>query len=951
MFNLSKLAKGIALSCLVSSVAQANVDDFKSVGYFPSWSGQAQHIQYDKLTHINYSFLLLNRDGTLQPIANPQKLRHLVELAHASGVKVGIAVGGWNGSRANEFETMSSTAAGRTQFVTDILKFVEQYQLDGVDMDWEYPDSGQTADNFALLMDELSKALRSQDKFLTAAVAASGWGARGIKAEVFDDVDFLNLMAYDADHSAGQHHSTYEFAEQSIAYWQSKGLSKEKTVLGVPFYAQPARTYRDIIASEPNAACKDKTQSGAGYNGIPTIQKKTRLALAKAGGIMNWELSQDTQDETSLLHAIDQAINGEVSTVCATAPTPSPTVTPTTNPSPATPPPTDCETNGTCRPPLELTLLENNQAYENTSQSVVASYFVEWGIYGRKFPVSSIPAQNLSHIIYGFIPICGPNAALKEANPEGFSALQRQCKEKQDFEVTIHDSFAALEKSFPGDKWDDPIKGNFGQLMRLKAAKPEIKILPSIGGWTLSDPFYFMHDEHNRATFVESVHQFLLDYPFFDGVDIDWEYPGGEGANSELGQASDKQLYALLMKDLRTMLDQLSSKTGRDYELTSAVGVGQSKVDDVDYAEASQYMDYIFAMTYDFYGTWDNQPGHHAGLYQSDSGALAKFNGHDGISSLMAAGVPANKLVMGVAMYGRGWKGINGYQNDNPFTGTANGKVKGTWEDGVLDYRDISTNFAGAKNQGKNGYQYYYDEQAQSPYLWNKETGSLITYDDARSAKEKAIYAKSNGLAGVFSWEIDADNGDILNAIHQGLGHGAETPTLSPTLQPSVEPSVEPSPGVTVEPSINPTIAPTITPTQEPTLTPTEPPVNSLEWHEGTIYLAGDVVTFQSKSYQAKWWTQGNQPGATQWGPWRVLTKQPEVTPVPVEPTSTPTITPEQPQPTAVPTIPAQWQTETIYQAGQQVSWQGETYQAQWWTQGQTPNDSNPWGVWQKNSQ
>ena len=442
-----------------------------------------------------------------------------------------------------------------------------------------------------------------------------------------------------------------------------------------------------------------------------------------------------------------------------------------------------CEVNGSCRPALETPLLENNKAYQNSTDSVVASYFVEWSIYGRKFPVSSIPAQNLTHIIYGFIPICGPNEALKEANGEGYSALQRACKDKQDFEVTVHDSFAALEKSFPGDKWDDPIKGNFGQLMRLKAANPDLKILPSIGGWTLSDPFYFLDDTSKRATFVNSVKEFLETYKLFDGVDIDWEYPGGEGANSELGKPTDAQLYADIMHDLRAMLDELEAKNGRTYELTSAVGIGQSKVDDVNYSEASQYMDYIFAMTYDFYGTWDMQPGHHAALYQAENATINNFNSDSGISSLIEAGVPASKVVMGVAMYGRGWKGVADYQGNDPFTGTGTGKIKGTWEDGVLDYRDIQTNFAGANNQGKNGFNYFYDEQAQAPYLWNKSTGELITYDDKRSAKAKAEYARNLGLAGVFSWEIDADNGDILNAMHEGLGHGDDVviPTTTPT--------------------------------------------------------------------------------------------------------------------------------------------------------------------------
>ncbi|MCG7550998.1 glycosyl hydrolase family 18 protein [Pseudoalteromonas sp. Of7M-16] len=273
---------------------------FKIVGYFPSWQGQVADIQFDKLTHINYSFLLPNADGSLQPLENLAKMQQLVSAAHASGVKVGIAVGGWNGGDDSAFETFASTAQGRATFIRNLMAFVELHQLDGVDMDWEYPDPGSSATNFALLMKELNVELKAKGKFLTAAVVALGYTGGGVLESVFQDVDFLNLMAYDANNAD---HASFQYALDSIAYWQGRGLSKEKTVLGVPFYSRPTwQAYRTLVAQDSANACRDSDGTSY-YNGIPTIRAKTQLALDQAGGIMNWELSHDSQGATSLLTA------------------------------------------------------------------------------------------------------------------------------------------------------------------------------------------------------------------------------------------------------------------------------------------------------------------------------------------------------------------------------------------------------------------------------------------------------------------------------------------------------------------------------------------------------------------------------------------------------------------------------------------------------------------------
>ena len=447
------------------------------------------------------------------------------------------------------------------------------------------------------------------------------------------------------------------------------------------------------------------------------------------------------------------------------------------------------DTDGSHADPITLTAGENNRPYTNTTDSVVGAYFVEWGVYGRAFPVDKVPAYNLTHILYGFIPICGGdeyNDSLK-AIQGSFAALQRACKGRQDFKVAIHDPWAALQRPQAGHDHSTPYKGNFGQLMELKRAYPDIQVLPSIGGWTLSDPFYFFHDVTRRNRFVQSVEEFLATWKFFDGVDVDWEFPGGFGANPRLGDAAvDRRTYALLMEELRRMLDRRELATGREMTLSSAISAGTDKIARVDYGETQQYLDHIFVMSYDFYGAWSNEVlGHQTALYAPKWNPADKYNTHIGVQALLAQGVSPDKLVLGVAMYGRGWTGVSGWTGGDHLTGTATGPVKGTWEDGVLDYRAL------AELAGASGWTRYYDTTAQAPYLFKSGSGDLVTYDDRQSVKAKGAYVRTNKLGGLFAWEIDADNGDILNAMHEGLGHGRGTANRRPVADAGFDRTVE----------------------------------------------------------------------------------------------------------------------------------------------------------------
>lgn len=289
-----------------SSPMTATPPSFRIVAYVTE-AVVPEQIRYEKLTHINYAFLIPNDDGSVQRLANAWKLKAIVEQAHAHNVKVLISVGGWGWDA--QFEAIAADEQKRGRFVDEILRVVNEYNLDGVDMDWEYPDPGPSSQNFLALMRELRTSLPSS-KLLTAAVVALGdtYGL-GIPAESFPLMDFVNIMTYDGD---GRNHASMEYARGGLDYWLGRGLPPEKAVLGVPFYARPDGTpYRKIVQADAQAAYQDFFNYYGvelNYNGIPTIREKTLLALDRASGIMFWTLEQDTSDEFSLLNVIYQTV-------------------------------------------------------------------------------------------------------------------------------------------------------------------------------------------------------------------------------------------------------------------------------------------------------------------------------------------------------------------------------------------------------------------------------------------------------------------------------------------------------------------------------------------------------------------------------------------------------------------------------------------------------------------
>ena len=268
-------------------------------------------IRYNLITDVIFCFLKPLKTGVIIDPFDEVWLKKEVSKAHKNKVKVHLAVGGWQGGNDSNFETLANTKATRTVFIKELLKLVQKYKLDGIDMDWEYPDKGQSSQNFTLLMTELSVKLKEKGKTLSTAVVAHGSKGNAVHADVFKVVDRIHVMTYD-----GGNHGSMKQATDGINYWTKRGVPQEKLIVGVPFYSRGKKvmTYGDIVKINPKAKNLDRYE-GMVYNGLPTIRKKVKLAQSRCGGIMFWQLMGDSSDNKfSLLKAINDVLKATPAT-------------------------------------------------------------------------------------------------------------------------------------------------------------------------------------------------------------------------------------------------------------------------------------------------------------------------------------------------------------------------------------------------------------------------------------------------------------------------------------------------------------------------------------------------------------------------------------------------------------------------------------------------------------
>ena len=290
-----------------------------------------------------------------------------------------------------------------------------------------------------------------------------------------------------------------------------------------------------------------------------------------------------------------------------------------------------------------------------------------------------------------------------------------------------------------------------------------VKVLPSIGGWTLSDNFpTIAADPIKRATFAQACVE-LIDSFNFDGIDIDWEYPGYAPHS---GTAQDKGNFNLLLQDIRTAIDSFGLIVGKTMLLTAAVGAAEERMVDVDWSVVSQHLDIINLMTYDFFGAFSPLTNHNAPLYAPAQGNSG-YNLDSAVIKLVNDfGVSPQKITVGVAFYGRS-STTAGIPSLHVATTGAVDNVTFFTDDGSPLYYNIL--------EQMNLFTDNWDSQARVPYLTGNGTlFTFVSYDNEQSIAEKAQYIVDNNLRGAIIWEI---TGDYLETS-SGSGVIANTPLV-----------------------------------------------------------------------------------------------------------------------------------------------------------------------------
>ncbi|RKE18480.1 glycosyl hydrolase family 18 protein [Streptomyces sp. TLI_171] len=446
-------------------------------------------------------------------------------------------------------------------------------------------------------------------------------------------------------------------------------------------------------------------------------------------------------------------------------------------------------------------------AAASTAKPLKSAYFDQWSVYDAAYYPKNVDTSGagakLDVISYAFENIHPTNLNCFEA----VKASDASHEDNPNAGDGAADAYADYQMDYSGaisvdgstDDWQQPLKGNFNQLRQLKAKNPNLRITLSLGGWTYSK--YFSDaaaTDASRKKLVSSCIDMFLkgNLPtgvagdasggaasaagIFDGIDIDWEYPGSAGGHTgNHYSAADKQNFTALLAEFRSQLDGYGATVGKKFLLTAALPSGQDKIQYIETDKIGAYLDYADIMTYDMHGSWDatgptnlQDPLHDSPAdpttpiapgtrkYNVDTTLAAYTTGLPEYG--IAGGFPANKIILGVPFYWRGWTGVQAGNNFGLYQ-TATGATPakpGSQEAGLASWRELTLT---AQNT-------HWDPVTES--TWVYDGTNFWTGDNPQAIQARAAYAKSKGLGGMFAFalENDDDSSTLLNSIYNSLG-------------------------------------------------------------------------------------------------------------------------------------------------------------------------------------
>jgi chitinase len=400
----------------------------------------------------------------------------------------------------------------------------------------------------------------------------------------------------------------------------------------------------------------------------------------------------------------------------------------------------------------------------------IVGYFPRWGVYGRAFYPKAIDTQGmaakLTHLNYAFGNVVGGRCTLLPS-PLGDPWA--------DYQMAFS---AAQSVDGVADASEQPLKGNFNQLRKLKAKYPHLKVMISLGGWDWSGGFSdAVSTPGKRQVFVQSCIDLYIrgNVPgllpgaaagVFDGIDVDWEFPVLGGLAP--GRPEDRENFTQMLAEFRRQLDLVRP----GLQLSIASGSSARAYGKIQLEILQAYLDHVNLMTYDMHGSWESTANFHAALFNHTGNPSAgqRDSVHEAVQGHIAAGLPASKLVVGVPFYGRGWQGTQpGPRGDGLYQATS-GAARGNWDDassgttGMFDFHYIQSTLEPGMVKVRH-------PEAKVPYLYSAATGLWVSYDDAISLGVKGDYIQANGLGGAMIWELSGDDvqGTLVTALKSKL--------------------------------------------------------------------------------------------------------------------------------------------------------------------------------------
>jgi GH18 family chitinase len=379
--------------------------------------------------------------------------------------------------------------------------------------------------------------------------------------------------------------------------------------------------------------------------------------------------------------------------------------------------------------------------------------------------------QWLPHVTWYMLAVCAGGHEPEPVRPEGpviVGYVFANEKKINPHEIAaeklthINYAFANIKDGLVVEGFKDDA-ANYRALVGLKKRNPDLKILVSVGGWTWSGGFSDAAlTPESRRRFVDSAVAFVRGHDL-DGFDVDWEYPGLPGYGNT-HRPEDKENFTALMTELREALDKAGTVQGRHYVLTFAAGANVHEyLLHTEMGKVQAAVDFVNLMTYDFREAESEKiAGHHGNLYMHPKDDT-QLSADRAVRDYLAAGVPADKIVLGVPFYGRGWGNVAPADDGLYQSG---GPVKEKIE---MRYGTLATQMV-----GKNGWVRRWDPIAQAPFLWNADKRIFITYDDPESLQIKSRYILENGLRGAMFWQYYSDpTGALLDTLFTELRGGA----------------------------------------------------------------------------------------------------------------------------------------------------------------------------------